>query len=470
MKKFFMLLFTAASLIICVIPFAGMTFFASNEVIGNEEREELPQLVSEDGVQHDYLSRLGSWFEQSFAFRPQIISADAEIQSRVFGVSNLDSVVTGSGDWLFYSSSLNDHLGKNPLSMRSIKNIARNLRLTQDYVRAQGAEFIFTVAPNKNTLYPEKMPYYYSVKCSPARNADFLGSELALAKVNYCDLFAAFKNEDEILYLKQDSHWNNKGAMLAYNAILDSLGKQHNDYAAAEAVREKTFFGDLGKMLYPATARPEYNYEYDIHASYSYVTPTKSVEEAVIKTANPAAEGSLYMYRDSFGNALLPYFANAYGSAYFTKAFPVNLAADMGANKPDMVAIELAERNIDWLESMPPVFAAPEVTDHAVSGQADGNGSITAKISDVNMQLVEISGSIDSSLCTDDTEIFVELSDRSGKQRLYKAFCVKADDGEGFLAYVSAAEYSGQIKASVVTGNGGSYTRVLTEDISISTT
>ena len=73
MKKFFMLLFTAASLIICVIPFAGMTFFASNEVIGNEEREELPQLVSEDGVQHDYLSRLGSWFEQSFAFRPQII-------------------------------------------------------------------------------------------------------------------------------------------------------------------------------------------------------------------------------------------------------------------------------------------------------------------------------------------------------------------------------------------------------------
>ena len=118
MKKFFMLLFTAASLIICVIPFAGMTFFASNEVIGNEEREELPQLVSEDGVQHDYLSRLGSWFEQSFAFRPQIISADAEIQSRVFGVSNLDSVVTGSGDWLFYSSSLTNHLGKNPLSMR----------------------------------------------------------------------------------------------------------------------------------------------------------------------------------------------------------------------------------------------------------------------------------------------------------------------------------------------------------------
>ena len=238
----------------------------------------------------------------------------------------------------------------------------------------------------------------------------------------------------------------------------------------AEAVREKTFFGDLGKMLYPATAKPEYNYKYDINASYKYVTPTKSVEEAVIKTANPAAEGSLYMYRDSFGNALLPYFANAYGSAYFTKAFPVNLAADMGSNKPDTVAIELAERNIDWLESMPPVFEAPEATGYTVSGQADGSGSVKAKLSDVNMQLVEISGSIDSSLCTDETEIFVELSDRSGKQRLYKAFCVKADDGEGFLAYVPAADHSGQLKASVVTGNGGSYTRVLTEDISISTT
>ncbi len=468
MKKLFMLLFTAASLIICVIPFAGMTFFVSDEEIGNEERTEFPKIVTEDGVQYDYFSRLGEWFEQSFAFRPQIISADAEIQSRLFGVSNLDSVVKGRGDWLYYSSSLDDYLGRRTLSSRSVKNIVRNLKLTQDYVKAGGADFIFTVAPNKNTLYPQNMPYYYSVKSSPLRNADFLASELALAGVNYCDLFAAFKNEEEILYLKQDSHWNDKGAMLAYNAILDSLGKQHNDYAAAEAVREKTFFGDLGKMLYPATAKPEYNYQYDIHASYSYATPTKSVEDAVIKTENPAAQGSLYMYRDSFGNALLPFFANAYGKAYFTKAFPLNLSADMGANKPDTVAIELVERNIDWLEAMPPVIEAPEVTDYTVSEQTNGSGSIVAKTSDVNMQLTELLGSVDSSLCNDDTEILVELS-VNGKQRLYRAFCTGADEeGERFLAYVPSSELGGgQIRASVVTSDGKIYTRVVTEDISV---
>jgi len=55
--------------------------------------------------------------------------------------------------------------------------------------------------------------------------------------------------------------------------------------------------------------------EYVINQTYSYVTPTKSVEEAIIATENDKASDRLYMYRDSFGNALLPYFANAYNEA-----------------------------------------------------------------------------------------------------------------------------------------------------------
>ncbi|MBQ1507641.1 MAG: hypothetical protein IIZ36_04375 [Ruminococcus sp.] len=467
MKKFLSLIFVAAVMLVCVIPFAGTAVFKSDEAIGNEQKTEFPKLFTDTGFNFDFFKELGGYFEASFAFRPQVISADAEIQSQAFGVSNLDSVIAGKSGWLFYSSSLDDYLGENTLSQRSIKNIARNLKLTQDYVQRRGAEFIFTVAPNKNTLYPDFMPYYYSVKSSPFRNADFLGSELAAAKVNYCDLFAAFKNEDEILYLKRDSHWNNKGALLAYNSILDSLGKPHNDYSSAEAVREKTFVGDLDKMLRPALSHPEYNYEYDIQPTYNYVTPTKSVEEAVIKTENPGAQGSLYMYRDSFGNSLLPLFADAYGSAYFTKAFPVNLAAELELNQPDTVVIELVERNIGWLESRPPVFEAPEIREYSVSGKADGNAEITAKDSEVNPQYIELSGFVDSSLCGDDTGIYAEVADKSGKKRLYQAFCMEQDDGKsGFLIYLPKSGYSGYTaEASVIISNGGGYSSVMTGNI-----
>ena len=36
-----------------------------------------------------------------------------------------------------------------------------NLKLIQQYVESWGSGFIFTVAPNKNSLYNENMPYYY---------------------------------------------------------------------------------------------------------------------------------------------------------------------------------------------------------------------------------------------------------------------------------------------------------------------
>ena len=110
---------------------------------------------------------------------------------------------------------------------------------------------------------------------------------------------------------------------------------------------QKNFYGDLGNMLYPSTQQPEYNFDFDINQTYSYVTPTKSVEEAMIATQNDKATGNLFMYRDSFGNALLPYFANAYNSAYFTKAFPINLSLEVMSRNSDTVVLKL-QREISF--------------------------------------------------------------------------------------------------------------------------
>lgn len=439
MKKKLLLLFIAACMLVCLVPFAGMAVSVSDKPVGNENKAELPSISKDDGSFNElYFQQFGNYFEKSFAFRPQIISADAEIQANLFKTSNLDSVVTGNDGWLYYSSSLDDYLGRNLLSDRSINNIAYNLKITQDYVEQNGAKFLFTVAPNKNSLYPEHMPYYYSAKVSEDKNIYYLKSALENSQINYCDLFELFKNQDETLYLKQDSHWNNKGALLAYNNILDSLGKAHDDYASAQVKKEKTFYGDLAQMIYPATQKPEYNYYYDINSSYVYTTKTESVEEAIIKTGNDKADGSLYMYRDSFGNALLPFFANAYGSAEFTKAFPVNVAIDMLVQKPDTVIFEIVERNLSWFASSPPVLPSPEVSvDNAIEADADVN----IAVSEVNMTLLELSGSVDSQ-CDENTEIYVTAKDKNGNTRTFQAFRVTDESTDcAFKAYVSAEEF-----------------------------
>jgi len=39
----------------------------------------------------------------------------------------------------------------------------------------------------------------------------------------------------------------------------------------------------------------------------------------------------------------------------FTKAFPVNLALEVGMQKSDTVIFEIAERNLIWFAQSPPV-------------------------------------------------------------------------------------------------------------------
>ncbi len=459
-KKIFSVIFTAACLGICVVPFAGMAFAPSNESVGNEQQTTLPSVTLKDGgFNEQYVQELGDYFSTHYAFRPQIISADAEIQSNVFGTSNLNSVIVGENNWLYYSSTLNDYLGKNLMSQRAIFNTMNNLEITQEYLNQNNIEFLFTVAPNKNTLYPENMPYYYSVKESDDSNLKNFTSLLEDSKLNYCDLLTPLENSDEVLYLEQDSHWNNKGALLAYNQILDSLDKEHDNYDDAQATRTKNFYGDLGKMIYPSTQQPEYNYEYDINRTYSYVTPTKSVEEAIISTQNDKASGRLYMYRDSFGNALLPYFANAYNSAYFTKTFPVNLALEVGVQQSDTVIFEIAERNLVWFAQSPPVIPAKELTIPTEQKSVDNEWNVKAEISQVNMQYISVTGSVDSGLCKDNSEFIVLVDDKDNKTRAFEAFTTSDESSDCcYQAYIPAEYFnSDSIDVSIIIKNGSEF-------------
>lgn len=462
MKKILSLLFVILCMALCVIPSLGMTLFASDERIGNETETPLPSIkTEEDTLNKDYLPQLGTYFEKHFAFRPQYIDADARIQSKVFMTSNLDTVTVGNNDWLYYSSTLDDYLGKNTLSDLEVNGIVRNLGLVQEYVESKGSKFLFTVAPNKNTLYPENMPYYDNKMASDEHNRDKLNQALADSEVNYLDLFSLFSSQNEVMYLKQDSHWNNKGALMVYNAVLDTLGKEHDDYSEVEEKRVKDFNGDLAKMLYPASNMTEYNYEYEKEDAYSYVTPTKSVEDPAIRTKNPSASGSLYMYRDSFGNSLLPFFANAYGDAYFTKSKPINVALDNMNGMADNVVFEIVERNVSWFVESPPVIPSPKRVLN-VGETVEGSAQVSGKILEANTQFIALSATLDSDLYSDEAALYVRVKTPDGKSDDYEAFSTMQEDtGDGLIVYLPAEEYAGkELEVDLIVGEGDDYTLV----------
>lgn len=412
-------LFIVISIALCALPLVMMAVRPTTVSTENRSLAKFPSVTTREGkVNLNYFSEFEKYFSDHFAFRNELVYADAMIQKNVFKVSSSDGVILGKEGWLYYSSTLDDYLGIGLMSEREIYNAVHNLSLVQKYVEGRGGDFLFTAAPNKNTLYGENMPYYASKKVGEIHNLDLLTPEFKKAGIKYADLFKAFKDREEVLYLKRDSHWNNMGALYAYNVMMDELGLEHDDYSAAEITRTINEDGDLNRMLYTLYGRKEANYRYDIDWAFSYGSSFKSVEDPWIETKGGAGERVLLMSRDSFGNTLIPFFADQFKEVYFTKASPYGLERMLDETWADTVIMEKVERNIRDLITAPPIISSPEARmPERVEGTTKPMGTIQLGALEYDVNYYKIYGTVEEEMIKADTDIIVRIA---GKP--YEAF------------------------------------------------
>ncbi len=457
MKHIGKIIFIASCLFFCILPVAGMAVCRGGAGTENRELAEFPQ-IKEDGKWNiGFLQGLGAYFKDHFAFRPYLVSADAIIQSKVFGVSNVERVVLGENGWLYYAATIDDYLGRNVMSERGVYNAAHNLSLLQQYVQGKGAEFAFTIAPNKNSLYGEHMPYYLQKKEESLSNRMLLEPELEKQGVSYVDLFALFEGQEEVLYLKRDSHWNQKGALLAYHALLEKAGQGHDNYETVKSLRLKETYGDLNRMLYPKGGEPEWDYAYQKEHNFTYQADIISVEDAWIETENKSADGTLLMYRDSFGNSLLPFFADAFSNGYFSRAVPWDIENDMESCKPDVVVCERVEREVSEFAKIPPLMEGPAVTlEREVWRMGQGmSADIEITESENNMDYWKVSGVLEGQGCNKDTQIYIRVL-QGEEAKVYEPFFLTTEASDyGYCLYLKKEHLLGKATVEVIVGQDG---------------
>lgn len=270
MKKKGFIVFIVLCLIILLIPFVGMAVAPTMVTTENKELSELPKIEDENGINTNYLGELGDYFQDHFAFRQQMVSANAAIYGKIFGASTTDQVLIGSNNWMYYTGTLDDYLVENVMTDRAIENAVHNIKLMQNYVEGRDGQFILAIAPNKNSIYDENMPYYYK-KGESENNYEKLKSRMIQEGIHFVDLHAAFQDTDEVLYLERDSHWTNKGAVLAYNLIMSQTALDYENYENVSYEIRKDHLGDLTEMLYPLNSELENNEYYQKEWSWSYV-------------------------------------------------------------------------------------------------------------------------------------------------------------------------------------------------------
>lgn len=420
---------------ICLCPSLGMLVTKQETSSENRQLSEFPSPKTEEGkINVEWLSQAGDYFQEHFAFRNELVTGNALLHGRLLETSTADSVIQGKNGWLYYKDSLDDYLGQDLLSDRSLFNIAHMLSMTQQALEEKGVNFLFTIAPNKNSLYGDNMPYYDKLKVSGQTNRENLEDWLKTEKVAYADLYQALMEEDEVLYHARDSHWNNKGAALAADVLMDALGKDHDSYEGESYTVRRDYTGDLDTMLYPLASTADDEIYYDKETTYATVEEIQSNFDPRITTVNPVKEGSLVMYRDSFGNALLPYMADAYANAYFSRGIPYQLM-DVETHSADTVIIERAERFLSEMSQFPPVLTAKEISlteDQELQGS---DGAVDVKIKPQGMT-AQLSGRIKEGLLDTDSRIYLKVNGS-----VYEAFPmdVKVEenlDDNGFCLYL----------------------------------
>lgn len=411
--------FVAAFLFLCLLPSVGMLVAPTQEEAGNEHLTALPSLQDPEGNWNKaYLSDLSDYLADHIAFRHQLITLHSQLCGAVFGTLPNEDVLLGKDGWLYYTDTLADYQGVDLLSQRQRYSAARVLALMEEYCQQRGVNFLFTIAPNKNSLYPEAMPARYHRSTQPG-NAEGIAAYLAEMDVPYADLFQLFQSQDQVLYFRTDSHWNNLGAALAGEAICNALGKNQASFWGQNYTMNPSHRGDLYEMAYPAGTLLEEDAVFTQAFSFTYQQGFRSPEDITIRTQNPDQTGSILMFRDSFGNALHPFIAQWYGSACFSRAMPYNLTY-LDREGATTLVIEIVERNVRWLIERPAIMPAPIRQESPEEWQQDGTVA-AAGTRTPSMELEgyeEITGTIQCDGLDTDSSIF--LLGQDGK--VYEAF------------------------------------------------
>ena len=353
-----------AFLLACLIPSVGMFLLPEDPPAANQTLAPPPSLTArEGGLNWNALDEVTDYVADHFALRQRLITANSALEAAVLHTSAQDSVVLGKEGWLFYAETVDDYLHTDPLTDRELSGAARTLALASEYAQGQGARLVFTVAPNKASLYSWYLPYV-GRPMPVANDIDRLVPLLEAQGVAYADLFAPFREqyqeEERVLYHATDSHWTNRGAALAHDALIEALGLEDSTEWFAQPGRDApTHRGDLYEMLYPTGGSLSPDTEFDQPFTFAYTRPVRGPEDLRIQTENPEKTGSLLMFRDSFGNTLYPFLAEDYGQALFSRSMPwqLTLLEETGA---DTVIVELVERNLDYLVRWAPIFPAPQ--------------------------------------------------------------------------------------------------------------
>lgn len=351
-------------LLLPILWFDRPSFLPVPELQENRKMEPFPK------ASILWLQKMERWFNDRFGMRDALIYYGSILQMSA-GTGGRSDVIIGRDGWLFFDEGyvpgrlkFAELLGRQPLPEQDLQAISSQLHQAQHALQQCGIPFYFVLAPNKQSIYPEKLRVR-PTQTHAESNADQLMKHLAQVypDLPVLDLRAPLKAAKAAqpyeLYLRTDTHWNTLGAFVGYQTIADRLvadrimAPSERTQLDAYQLQWKGFEG--GDIAVNILSLPGYYHDEKVH--FTPNTPRQAQSSELIgwpalslRYDNPNASGNLMLYRDSFSEELLPFLAEDFNQLYAIWTYKID-GNDIRQVKPDVVILEIVERHISLLKA-----------------------------------------------------------------------------------------------------------------------
>ncbi len=330
-----------------------------------------------------------AYYNDNFGFRNTLVRGNHLFRYGVLGISPSEQVVIGKDEWLFYTGGgeIDDFRGITKFDKEQLRRWTSSLRLKRDWLKSQGIRYLYVIAPNKSTIYPEYLPPQFGRLREESGMDDFMGYVKKHTDLQVVDLRQRLLEEKrkQLLYLRTDTHWNNYGAFVGYTEMIRPITEWFPVVTPLtlkdmKITIEKTGSGDLADMMGGREFLSDENYRFVPKEPFNAIrldNPRSTRDPFTMKKSDKALPRAL-IFRDSFFIAMVPFAAESFSTSRFIWArwdSGTPMEDLIAQYKPDVVIEEIVERSIKkdadtFSAGIPPYFSSGAIRNAVISGRA----------------------------------------------------------------------------------------------------
>jgi len=303
-----------------------------------------------------------------FPNRGLIAAFYLRVRREIFWERVFDKTLIGKERWMIYTDegSIDDYQHINGLSQADLERFRQALDGLNEDLRQKGIKFLVVIPPNKNTIYPEYVPDEIPVKTAPSRYDQLVEYMQQHGKTQIIDLRPVLleARKTRVVYFAKDTHWNDYGAVIAYQQIIQAL---HADFPILvphplSDFKQETRSGvalDLAQNIAaPDLVTDDIVLTPLFASNTTYVQTKYDYRRLTIGTNPDTTLPKVVIYHDSFFNRLITLVGDHFQKSIF---IPINSPPEVwnlswiDSEQPNIVILEFTERYIDQI----PLYTNP---------------------------------------------------------------------------------------------------------------